>query len=181
MRNDIEWDEIRADFEDGVSIRSLERKYSVSKTAIINRRNKEQWTAKPRGPKEYHPKEDTNADVKAVKALQLYLEEGMTYDQIAKTIGYYDRSVARRAVRREIAKALPEERKLELIENDIVMSNQLLARLFKTGMDKTDKHWMFAVDRYVALVRHIASLHGLDDKGNEFANQIIIQDIPGEV
>src|SRR5258708_2850993 len=39
----IDWQAIRADYEQGASLRSLATKHEVSKTYIIEKRNKENW------------------------------------------------------------------------------------------------------------------------------------------
>src|SRR5256885_4040364 len=43
MSKDTDWNAIRQEYEDGVPFRALADKYDVSKTYIIEKRNKEGW------------------------------------------------------------------------------------------------------------------------------------------
>ncbi len=65
----IRWDLIRAEYEQGASLRSLARTYGVSKTYLIEKRDKEEWnrptTDRPRDVRVTPQKAPTTQDKQA--------------------------------------------------------------------------------------------------------------------
>lgn len=47
MANNTDWQAMRADYEQGMSLRALAAKYGISKTYIIEKRDREQWNRPP--------------------------------------------------------------------------------------------------------------------------------------
>ncbi|SRR6266568_2640389 len=83
--SDVNWSQVRSDYEaGGISLRQLAAKYGVSKTYLIERRDKEKWNRPDRPPIDRPPttqQAETNAnptpnkkDLSTKEAQRLFLE-----------------------------------------------------------------------------------------------------------
>lgn len=164
----VDWSAIRSDYEQGSSLRQLAGKYGVSKSAIGDRKYREQWITPPPKPVQQPAK---NRDVNAVSRVALALEcrrKGMTYEETAKQAGYGDRSTARKAIMRElqniVCENVEELRKEEGYTLDIMQSECM--ELF---LDKENKARLFAADRILMIMERRAKLFNLDKRPDEEA------------
>lgn len=106
------------------------------------------------------------------QALELRLRR-VSYDEIARQLGYSHRSAARKAVEREIAK-VPREPAKELLAQELETLDAVQRRLMpmildprpdRDGYDKGPDLW--TVDRVVAIMDRRAKLMGLDKIGDD--------------
>lgn len=179
--SDVNWSAIRAEYENGSSLRQLAAKYRISKSAIGDRKYKEQWTQQVNGWTDNRNAEsntrDINAAVRVQSAIKLYLEERPTWDEIAARIGYASRGAAHNAVMRELDRCITHDVK-ELRTQELYMLGQLQARCYKAGNDEKNKDWTWAVDRFAVLSKRKSELMGMDIKPDELlANQNYVKKI----
>jgi hypothetical protein len=164
-RKDIDWTSIRADYEAArMSLRQLAATYAVSKSAIIEKRNKEQW-AKPdpnRPPDNTKGNtRDVNAAMRVHDAIRLYLEERPTWEDIAARTGYGSRGAAHNAVMRELDRCITHDVR-DLRNEELYMIQQLQARCYKAATDENNDSWTWAIDRFTALSKRKSELMNLD-------------------
>jgi hypothetical protein len=169
----VDWDAIRADYENGGrTLRQLAASYGVSKSAIIERRNKEQWEQ----PSQFKPTTNThgvihpdmNATARAYAALKLRFEKNMTWDEVAVNAGYASRGAARNAVKREMDRHITHDIK-ELRDEELYRIEQLQGRCYEEAMDKNNDGWTWAIDRFAVLSKRKSELMNLDKKPDEEA------------
>jgi hypothetical protein len=169
----IDWAAIRAEYEDGgKTLRQLASAYSVSKTAIIERRNREHWeqpnkvkpTINTHGV--IHP--DMNATARAYTALKMRFEKSMTWDEVAVNAGYASRGAARNAVKREMDRHITHDIK-ELRDEELYRIEQLQGRCYKAAMDEGNDAWTWAIDRFAVLSKRKSELMNLDKHPDEEA------------
>lgn len=189
----IDWLAIRADYESGMSLRKLAAKYDISKTYLIEKRDKEKWnrpgqptiTDRPVQTQEVvHP--DMNAAVRASIGFRLRFQEHKTWEEVAAGAGYASRGAAHSAVMREaqrhITRDIDETRDLERYRLE-----QLQKRCYEEATDKANAYWGFAVDRYVTLSKRKSELLNLDKRPEEdlmnqpYEKRIILVDEVGGV
>lgn len=173
--SDINWAAIRAEYENGSSLRVLAAKYGVSKSVIGDRKYKEKWIQMRTDTRTSHgntesPTRDVMASVRVQSALKMLLEERPSWDDIAARCGYGSRGTAHHAVMREFDRCITHDVK-ELRTQELYMLEQLQARCYKEGMDENNKSWAWAVDRFVALSKRKSELMGLDVKPDDEALQ----------
>lgn len=179
----VDWSAIRADYEQGMTLRQLAGKYSISKTVIGERKYKEKWTERTKRTDNDNPNgttHDLNALVRVHTALKIYLEERPTWDEIAARSGYSSRGAAYHAVKRELERRVTYDIK-ELRTEDLYMLQQLQAKCFKEATDKSNQYWSFAVDRFAVLSKRKSELMGLDTKPEEFTTPTIVRSYGVEV
>jgi hypothetical protein len=168
----IDWAAIRAEYEDGgKTLRQLASSHAVSKSAIIERRNKEQWEQPPRATKPtidthgvIHP--DMNATARAYTALKLRFEKNMTWDEVAIGAGFASRGAARNAVKREMDRHITHDIK-EIRDEELYRLEQMQARCYAAAIDKENSGWTWAVDRYAVLSKRKSELMNLDKHPDE--------------
>lgn len=167
----VDWNAIRDEYEDGLSLRQLAAKYGVSKSVIGQRKYEEKWKEKEKTPRTPPPTQevqhpDMNAAVRASLGFRLRFKEGKTWEEVATGAGYKSRGTAYDAVmreaRRHIAENVEETRQVEQYRIE-----QLQQRAFDEGIDQNNTYWTFAVDRYVALSKRKSELLNLDIKPEE--------------
>lgn len=185
--NPIDWQAVRADYESGqFSQGELERKYNVSRRAIMKHASQEDWEKPqlngPRSPKTntqevIHP--DMNAAVRAALGFKLRYHEHKTWDEVAQAAGYASRGAARNAVRREAARHISHDIE-EIREEELYRLEQLQKRCYLEATDKGNDSWTWSVDRWVNLSKRKSELMGLDVqvKNDIPTNQIIIREVP---
>lgn len=182
-QRDINWVAIREEYEGGASLRQLSAKYGVSKTYLIERRNKENWdrpsTDRPTTTNTGGNTRDINAAARVQVALQALLEEGLTWDEVAARAGYASRGAAHNAVMREFDRCITHDVK-ELRTRELYMLNRLQARCYKSAMDEKNKDWTWTVDRFVALSKRKSELMGMDIPvdNNPAAGLVVVREIP---
>lgn len=112
------------------------------------------------------------AAMRSAEALKMRLSRH-TYDEIADRLGYSNRSAARKAVEREIAK-VPREAAKELLTQELealdalqrtVMPLVLSPGTMRNGKPKAPDMW--ALDRVLAIMDRRARLMGLDKIGDD--------------
>jgi hypothetical protein len=165
-QRDINWVAIREEYEAGTPLRQLSMKYSVSKTYIIERRNKENWDRpstepRPTTTNSRSNTRDVNAAGRVQIALKVLLEEGLTWDEVAARAGYASRGAAHNAVMREFDRCITHDVK-ELRTRELYMLNRLQARCYKAAIDEGNKDWTWTIDRFVALSKRKSELMGMD-------------------
>lgn len=109
----------------------------------------------PSTPKPPHRK-DVNAAERALRAMDLR-KAGMTYDAIARVVGYANRNGAYQAIQRELARTLQEPaddlRRLEA---------ERLNDLYRAMAPKALQGDTWSVDRCLKIMERRAALLGLD-------------------
>lgn len=170
----IDWAALREEYESGSkSLRQLAESYNVSKSYIIERRNKEKWNRPPTDrpantQKVIHP--DMNADRRAADAFKLRFEEHKTWDEVAAGAGYASRGAARNAVLRITQRYITHDLK-EIRDEELYRINRLQARCYKDGIAEDNAAWGWAVDRFVLLSKRKSELMNLDVKPEEETTQ----------
>jgi hypothetical protein len=178
MSDEQDWFTIRADYEQGLSLRALAAKYGVSKSVIGDRKYREHWTQERTDDRTAqntqevkHP--DVNAAVRAATGFKLRYEEQLTWEEVAIKAGYASRGAAKNAVDREalrhVSRDIQEARDIENYR-----LTQLQTRCYKAGMDKANDAWTWAIDRYVALSKRRSELMGLDVKPDAIPDGVTI-------
>src|SRR5260221_8666268 len=109
----VDWAAIRADYENGLSLRQLAARYSVSKSVIGERKFKEQWEQSRTDNRTDSNTQgvinrDVNAAVRIVDALK-YRQQGWTYEFIAHQCGYASPGAARNAIQNELDRVIVQE------------------------------------------------------------------------
>lgn len=183
---DIDWSAIRADYEDGMSLRQLAAKYGVSKSAIGKQKYQEQWNERrvdKRTPVE-NSKSNTrnvNAAVHVQTALKILLEERVTWDEVAARAGYASRGAAHNAVMRELERCITHDVK-ELRDQELYMIQQLQSRCYKAAMDENNEGWTWAIDRFAVLSKRKSELMGMDVRPDDLPpGTTIIREYGAEV
>jgi AraC-like DNA-binding protein len=182
VSQDINWAAIRADYENGLSLRALAAKYHVSKSAIGERKYKEKWDQfRTDNRTDTDNSKGTTRDVNAVArvqaAIKLYLEKRPTWEEIAARCGYGSRGAAHNAVMRELGRCITHDVK-SLRDEELYMIQQLQSRCYQAGMDKNNDAWTWAIDRFAVLSKRKSELMGMDVKPEELlANQNYIKKI----
>jgi len=162
----VDWTAIRADYENGVSLRQIAASYGVSKTYLIEKRNKEHWN-RPDRPTTDRPLETQGVqkrDVLATNRVSLALElraKKLTYDQIAKQCGYSSAGACYKAIQRELNRVVVEKVE-ELRREESYILDILHGRLFAAAMDEKNTDWQWAADRVLNLSKARRELLGLD-------------------
>jgi len=169
--NNVDWRAIQADYEAGsMSLRELAARHGVSKTYLIERRNKEHWqkttTDRPTTDNTGGKTPDINAAVRVHAALKIYLEERPTWDEIASRSGFSSRGAAHNAVSREMSRRIDHDVQ-RLREEDLFMLQGIQARCYKAAMDEGNKDWTWAADRFATFSKRKSELMGLDVKPEE--------------
>jgi|SRR5882762_1923159 len=188
MSKQVDWSQVRADYEAGLmSLRQLAQTYDISKTTLIERRNKENWSRpvinsirpdKTQSEQKV-PNRDVNAGMRAAMAVKLRTKK-LTYDEIAKQCGYTSESSARKAVKREMQRIVVENVE-ELRQEECLILDTLHATLWPLAVpDKLDDPPnLWAVDRLLKIIEARRELMGLDKPTDEAVGpQLIIREVP---
>lgn len=179
----VDWTAIRTDYENGLSLRQLAAKYSVSKSVIGERKYKEQWDAPDkRTPlsNQNIPNRDVNAGVRAALAMKLRAGK-MTYDAIAKQCGYGSASACRKAIQRELQRVVVASAE-DLRHEELSMLDQLQMECWAMAMDRENTYRTFAMDRLLAISKRRSELMGLDARPDDaLAGVTIIREYGVEV
>jgi hypothetical protein len=184
MSKQVDWIAIRAEYENGVPFRMLANKYDVSKTYIIEKRNKENWNrpTKPDRPSEMQsvqnpPKRDVNATNRVALALELRAKK-LTYQEIANQCGYGSAGAAYKAIQRELDRVVVE--KVEALrKEECYMLDKGHMECWELFMDKNNKNRLFAYDRVLETSRDRRKMLGIDVKPEEaIGPQFIIREVP---
>jgi AraC-like DNA-binding protein len=183
QKRDIDWDAVRADYESGSSFNVLADRYHVSKTYIIERRNKGNWnrptTDRPPNTQGI-PNRDVNATMRVAEAIKLRVKK-FTYQEIADQCGYSDASACHHAVQRELQRIVVENIE-ELRREESIIYDRLHAECWELAIDKGNKGRLFAVDRLISISERRAKLMGLDVRPDEvLAGVTIIREYGVEV
>lgn len=129
-------------------------------------------TKPTRGGNQRSAENKLRAAERSKAALELRLRRH-TYDEIADRLGYSNKSAARKAVEREIAK-VPREGARELLTQELETLDAIQARIIglvlderpdSKGVDKGPDLW--AIDRLLAIMDRRAKLMGLDKIGDD--------------
>lgn len=183
-RRSIDWQSVRDDYESGrFSQTALERKYNVSRRAIMKHASQETWikphNAGPRSqnsPKQEVPNRDVNAALRVARALELRARKH-TYQYIADECGYGDASTCRKAIMRELDRVVVENVS-ELRREEGFILDQWHAECSELFFDKKNKGRLFALDRLIAISKDRRALYNLDKKpDDEVAQQNYIKKI----
>lgn len=169
MTSNPDWQAIRVDYENGSSLRTLAAKYNVSKSAIGQRKYKEQWTEREDRRTLSQPQRvisrDANAAVRVADAIK-YRQQGWTYERIAAQCSYASPGAARNAIQRELDRVIVQS--IEEWRNDhISRLEKLHGEAWEIAMQKTNKGRLFAFDRLLAIAEREAKLLGLDVKADD--------------
>lgn len=100
------------------------------------------------------------AKQRATKALALRLRR-VSYDEIARQLGYSHRSAARKAVERELA-SIPREAAKELRQQELETLDAVQAKLMPLLLDRA-RPQLGAIDRLVKVMDHRAKLTGIHE------------------
>ncbi len=161
----VDWTAIRADYENGLSLRQLAEKYSVSKSVIGERKFKEQWDKPRTDTRTFQETQGIQKrDVLATNRVSLALElraKKLTYDEIAKRCGYSSAGACYKAIQRELNRVVSEKVE-ELRREESYILDILHGRLFAAAMDEKNKDWQWAADRVLNLSKARRELLGLD-------------------
>ncbi|SRR6266567_57478 len=174
MTSNPDWQAIRSEYESGLSLRQLASKYNVSKTYIIEKRNKEQWNR----PTDHRPLLSTQSsqplDVNSTTRLSLALSlrrQRYSYEEIAKQCGYADKSGAWRAIQGALRKRVViDTDMLRAEESEILdeMHQKIWPFVVDPGsVDLKKKPDLWAVDRLMALSLARRQLFNLDVKPDD--------------
>lgn len=109
--------------------------------------------------------EDINAAIKAALALDLR-KQGYTLEEIAKQVGYQDKSGAWRAIQREL-KRLPIPNAIELRKLETERLDDMLKAIYAKA--KGGDTWY--VDRVIAISKRRSEITGMDMRADEAAAQ----------
>jgi hypothetical protein len=182
----VDWTAIRTDYENGLSLRQLAAKYDVSKTYIIEKRNKENWnrpdrptTDRPLSSQRVSnpPTRDVNAVNRVALALKLRAQK-LTYEEIARRAGYGSASACRKAIQRELQRIVVENVE-ELRREEANMYDIGHSECWLLFMDRTNTWRLTAWDRILATSIERRKLLGLDKKIDDVPGpSIIIQEVP---
>lgn len=178
-----DWQAIKTEYEAGASLRSLAAKHNVSKTYIIEKRNKQGWTVPTTTDRPDATQgstiltRDANAAVRVAAAIKCR-QQGWTYQRIAAQCGYYDASDARKAIQRELNTIVAQS--VEEWRNDhMARLEKLHEEVWELAMDKTNKGRLFAVDRLLVIAERQAKLLNLDVRPDEMmANVVVVREVP---
>lgn len=121
---------------------------------------------------------DVNAGVRAAQAITMRARK-LPLQQIANECGYASPGAAYNAIQRELQRTVVENVD-ELRREESLILDQLHARCMEAAMDKSNRGFLFAVDRVIAVRERFAKLYGLDaaKDGNIAAAQVVIREIP---
>jgi hypothetical protein len=181
--SNLDWEAIRADYESGLSIRSLAAKYGVSKSVIGDRKFKEQWQQTERTDTRTKSNtqgvinRDVNAAVRVADAIK-FRQAGWTYERIADQCGYASPGAARNAIQNELDRVIVQN--IDEWRNDHTSRlEKMHEEVWDLAMNKKLKSRLFAFDRLIAIAEREARLLGLDTKLEEAPGpQIIIEEVP---
>jgi hypothetical protein len=97
---------------------------------------------------------------KQADALQLR-QEGYTYDEIARKVGYAGASGAQKAVKRALAEVGTEEAK-ELLRLQLLRLDEMLAKVWPVVNDPTHRRHLAATNTALRIMHKMDVLVGLD-------------------
>jgi hypothetical protein len=181
MNKQVDWIAIRTDYENGVPFRMLANKYDVSKTYIIEKRNKENWNRPTKTDRPPDTQGVPNRDVNAVNRVSLALDlraKKLTYEEIARQCGYGSASACRKAIQRELDRVVVENVE-ELRREECYILDRVHRRLYEAAMDEKNKDWQWAADRVLVVSKARRDLMGLDKPVDEgIGPQLIIREVP---
>lgn len=179
-----DWQAVRSDYENGMSLRALAAKYGVSKSVIGERKYKEKWQETRRTDERTSQNtqevinRDVNAGVRAAMALKLRTSK-LTYDSIAKQCGYASPGAARKAVQREMQRVIVTNVE-ELRHEELLLLDTLQRECYLMAMDKENVYRTYAVDRLLSISKRRSELMGLDvlRENNIATAQVVIREVP---
>jgi hypothetical protein len=180
-RRDIDWAQVRAEYEGGASLRTLAVKYGVSKSVIGERKYKEKWEQQhPDTRTDSNTQEvisrDVNAAVRVVEAIKLR-QAGWTYERIAHQCGYANPGSARNAVQNELDRVIVQS--IDEWRNDHTSRlEKMHEEVWALALDKSSRGRLFAVDRLLMIAEREAKLLGLDVKTEDQGPQVILEEVP---
>lgn len=184
MTSNPDWLAIRREYENGASLRTLAAKHNVSKSAIGQRKYKEQWTQQVDTRTVSHTQgvisRDANATFRVVDAVR-FRQQGWTYERIAAQCGYASPGAARNAVQRELDRVIVQS--IEEWRNDhTARLERLHEEAWELAMNKANKGRLFAFDRLLAIAEREAKLLGIDVKADDqLAGVTVIREYGVEV
>lgn len=165
MSKQVDWFQIRADYENGVSLRQLAAIHGVSKSAIGERKFREKWTERPQKRTDSENSgsntHNLNAAVQVEMAIKIFLEEHPTWDEIAARTGYASRGAAYNAVKRELNRRVSHDVE-ELRTQELYRIEKLMARCYAEAMDKNNKYFTFALEQFGKLSKRKSELMAID-------------------
>lgn len=161
-----DWQAVRADYENGMSLRALAAKYNVGKSAIGKRKYDEKWEmpAKRTLQDTYAgtnpPNRDVNSAQRAALAVKLRAQK-LTFEEIAKRTGYSNASACRKAIMRELQRVVVENVD-QLRREELLALDQLQAECWDLFFDKENRGRLFAAEKILLIMERRAKLAGLD-------------------
>lgn len=174
----VDWSAIRADYEQGMSLRQLSTKYGISKSVIGERKFKEHWdrtdtrtvvsSLRVANP----PTRDVNAVNRVALALKLRAQK-LTYAEIAERAGYASASACRKAIQRELQRVVVENVE-ELRREEAQMYDIGHSECWLLFMDRTNTWRLTAWDRILATSIERRKLLGLDVRPDDVASGVTI-------
>lgn len=174
----VDWITIRSEYESGVSLRQLAARYNVSKTYIIEKRNKEHWD-RPEKPTTDRPmnsqkiiNRDANAATRATLAVKLRAAK-LTFEQIAERCGYKSPGACRNAIQRELQRVVVTNVE-ELRREELYILDALHGEAWSMAMDPKNSYRTFAMDRVLAISKRRSELMGLDMPVDVAANANLV-------
>ena len=180
--SEVNWADIRKDYESGMSLRKVAAKHSVSKTYLIEKRDREQWNRPGQPPiqTDHRPPSentggktrDVNAAQKVALALQLRAQK-LTYDEIAVRCGYASRGAAHNAVQRELERTIPENIE-EMRREELYMLDVGHGECWELFMNKNNTWRLSAYDRILETSKDRRKLMGLDVKPDDILDGVTI-------
>jgi hypothetical protein len=123
-----------------------------------------------------------NRDVNAAQRVQLALKckaAGMTLDEIAAQAGYGSRGAAHNAIKRELQRNMVPNVE-EMRAHEALILEQLHKRCMSAAMNESNKGFLFAVDRVIAIRERWCKLFGLDVQPEQAvaANMVVVRELP---
>lgn len=177
MTRELDWNAVRADYENGMTIRQLAAKYDISKSVIGERKYKEQWQQnrtknRTNATAQGIPNRDVNASFRVAEALKLRAKRS-TYQEIAIRCGYSDASAARHAIKRELERVVADSVE-EMRHEELLILDQLHEAVWDQAINKDDAAQHFAVDRALKISQARRELLGLNKPADEPVKPLVI-------
>lgn len=123
-----------------------------------------------------------NRDLNAAQRVQLALKlkaSGFTLDEIAAQAGYGSKGAAHNAIKRELQRVISPKVE-ELRQEEALILTRLHKRCMAAAMDESNRGFLFAVDRVLAIRERWAKLFGLDVPVDNalMNNVVVVREVP---
>lgn len=121
---------------------------------------------------------DVNAATRATHAIKLRAQK-MQLTDIAAQCGYASAGACYNAIQRELQRTVVENIE-DLRREEALILDKLHERCMEAAMDQSNRGFLFAVDRVIAIRERFAKLYGLDvaKESNIAAAQVVIREVP---